>query len=262
MRLSSSKERLTLGLRLSSIPSSRAVHRQSLSDASSLILNPTTPRTQTLLVASSQLSKLKPPSGASKQFAVASTPKSSTESPRFNFGLRSMKSLKSSSDRSSDLTSKDPLTMQKVRWEEIKTPLIPSEVILLFGETIPPWEQREMENYSEIYFIGKNFKPKDPEFHDEQGDYKVLIKDHIAFRYEVVALIGKGSFGQVLEVLDHKTKKSIALKVVKNLPKFHQQAKIEVDILKFIKEFDTNKTSNIIEILESFTFRGHIVIFT
>ena len=119
-----------------------------------------------------------------------------------------------------------------------------------------------MENYSEIYFIGKNFKPKTPEFHDDQGDYRVLIKDHIAYRYEVVDFIGKGSFGQVLEVIDHKTRKSLALKIVKNLPKFHQQGKIEVEILKFIKDFDTAKTSNIIEILDSFTFRGHIVIFT
>jgi dual specificity tyrosine-phosphorylation-regulated kinase 2/3/4 len=168
-----------------------------------------------------------------------------------------MKSFASSTDRKPE-TIKD-LIPSRIRWEELKTPMTPSEVISLFGETIPLWEQREMENYSEIYFIGKNFKPKDPEFHDEQGDYKVLIKDHIGFRYEVVGLIGKGSFGQVLEVLDHKLKKSIALKVVKNLPKFHQQAKIEVEILKFIKEFDTCRSSNIIEIIDSFTFRSHIV---
>ena len=173
-----------------------------------------------------------------------------------------MKTSKFNSPFPSELSSKDFSTFQKLRWEDIKTPLVPCEVILLFGETIPTWEQREMEKYSEIYFIGKNFKPKDPKFDDAQGDYKVLIKDHIAFRYEVVALIGKGSFGQVLEVIDHKTRKNIALKIVKNLPKFHQQAKIEVEILNFIKDFDASNSSNIIEILDSFTFRGHIVIFT
>jgi dual specificity tyrosine-phosphorylation-regulated kinase 2/3/4 len=32
-------------------------------------------------------------------------------------------------------------------------------------------------------------------FDDERGDYNVVIKDHIAYRFEVISFLGKGSFG-------------------------------------------------------------------
>jgi dual specificity tyrosine-phosphorylation-regulated kinase 2/3/4 len=45
------------------------------------------------------------------------------------------------------------------------------------------------------------------------------MNDHIAYRYEILALIGKGSYGQVLKVFDHKNKEEIALKIIKNKTK-------------------------------------------
>lgn len=32
-------------------------------------------------------------------------------------------------------------------------------------------------------------------YDDEKGDYKVVLNDHIGYRYEVIECIGKGSFG-------------------------------------------------------------------
>lgn len=48
--------------------------------------------------------------------------------------------------------------------------------------------------------------------------FKVL-NDHIQYRYEVLELLGKGSFGQVLKCLDHKTKEQVALKILINRPR-------------------------------------------
>ena len=42
------------------------------------------------------------------------------------------------------------------------------------------------------------------------------MHDHIQYRYEVLEVIGKGSFGQVLKCLDHKTKELVALKILRN----------------------------------------------
>ena len=47
-----------------------------------------------------------------------------------------------------------------------------------------------------------------------QGSYTHIPHDHIAYRYEILKVIGKGSFGQVLKVYDHKTHQHVALKMV------------------------------------------------
>ena len=38
-------------------------------------------------------------------------------------------------------------------------------------------------------------------YDDENGSYIKILHDHIAYRYEIKEVIGKGSFGQVVKVL-------------------------------------------------------------
>ena len=35
-------------------------------------------------------------------------------------------------------------------------------------------------------------------YDDERGDYITVMRDHICFRYEVLGMLGQGSFGQVV----------------------------------------------------------------
>lgn len=155
--------------------------------------------------------------------------------------------------------------VEKTKSSRIHTsrfPMPPSEAIKRFSTSLQGWEQEEILNFSEVYYIGKTAKGKEQNYTDDNGDYKIIVRDHIAYRYEVVSLLGQGSFGQVLEVFDHCLKKPMALKIIKNRPKFHQQARMEVGILKLIKECDSNKNSNVIEILDNFIFRSHMVTLT
>ena len=48
--------------------------------------------------------------------------------------------------------------------------------------------------------------------------------------------LGKGSFGQVFKVWDHKRKIPAALKIIKNKKRFHNQALVEISILKEIRD--------------------------
>ena len=43
-----------------------------------------------------------------------------------------------------------------------------------------------------------------------------VLHDHLAYRFEILEVIGKGSFGQVIRALDHKTDQQVALKIIRN----------------------------------------------
>jgi len=87
------------------------------------------------------------------------------------------------------------------------------------------FEVTEIEEYEEVFYLAKNdqkYKPTKLErlvnngFDDQEGYYRIVSGDQIAYRFRVIELIGKGAFGQVLKCFDHKTKINVAIKLVKN----------------------------------------------
>ncbi len=80
------------------------------------------------------------------------------------------------------------------------------------------------------------------------------------YRFEILKILGKGSFGQVLKCYDHKLGSHIALKIVRNEKRFHRQAQEEIRILEHLKKQDKDNTFNVIHMYESFSFRNHICI--
>lgn len=136
----------------------------------------------------------------------------------------------------------------------------PPQVILNFMPDLPAWVQSEMNEFREIYYLYKPSKGLNKDCDDEKGDYKVVIGDDVKYRYEVQDLLGKGSFGQVVKVFDHLTKKTLALKIIKNRQRYLDQAKIEIEILNLFKQCPSDKLNYIVQLEESFEFRGHMVI--
>lgn len=74
-------------------------------------------------------------------------------------------------------------------------------------------------------------------YDDERGDYTVVPGDHLAYRYEIMDVLGKGSFGQVLQCRDHATGESVAVKIIRNKKRFHHQALVEIKILENLKKW-------------------------
>lgn len=91
--------------------------------------------------------------------------------------------------------------------------------------------------------------------------YKYKIGDHIAYRYEILDSINRGSFGEVLKVYDYKTKEIQALKIVKKMPELIKQTFVEISILTNIKEKDREDLSGIVRIKDFTIFRDHIVFY-
>ena len=90
------------------------------------------------------------------------------------------------------------------------------------------YEKIEVHDYSQIYFLGLEAKKINGSslsnhnygFDDERGDYQVVVKDHLAYRWEIIDKLGSGSFGQALKCFDHKTKQMVAIKVIRNKKRF------------------------------------------
>lgn len=109
------------------------------------------------------------------------------------------------------------------------------------------FEVGEIVDYKDIYFVGKDGISKHEGnlsneagnfgYDDERGDYNIICGDHLAYRYEIVDVLGKGSFGQVVRCIDHRTGVLVAIKIIRNKKRFHQQALVEVDILKKLREW-------------------------
>ncbi|CCG82992.1 Dyrk [Taphrina deformans PYCC 5710] len=99
-------------------------------------------------------------------------------------------------------------------------------------------------------------------YDDERGDYMINPGDHFAYRYEIVDVLGKGSFGQVLRCLDYKTGSLVAVKVIRNKQRFHAQALVEVRILKLLRKWDPHDKHNLIKYTDHFYFRNHLCIST
>ena len=168
-------------------------------------------------------------------------------------------------------TSKEDLNMiDEVPAEEISKWIEPRTALEQFLPLLSNYERQEILSFSKIFFIGSS-KMKNSKisgdfplgnfgFDDMENYYIALPHDHIGYRYEILKVLGKGSFGQVLKVYDHKTGEFAALKIIRNDKRFLHQAKREVKILEHLLREDASNTANVIHIKNNFIFRGHMCI--
>lgn len=134
------------------------------------------------------------------------------------------------------------------------------------------YEKGEIIDYENVYFCGTQNASKivgnvtstlpNFGFDDERGDYTIVPGDHLSYRYEIVDVLGKGSFGQVVRCIDHKTGVLVAVKIIRNKKRFHQQALVEVNILQKLREWDPQNKHSMVNFTHSFYFRGHLCIST
>lgn len=150
---------------------------------------------------------------------------------------------------------------------DLTFPMTPAIALLKYIDYLSDFEQSEILEFPQIYFLGDRSNKQVPNlskpnmgFDDDDGDYCAVVGNHVGYRYEIKGTLGKGSFGQVLKCYDHKRKEYVALKVVKNKPKFKDQGLVEVKILKYLRDHDPDRKKPIVEVKDSFVFRKHLCI--
>ncbi|XP_066580563.1 dual specificity tyrosine-phosphorylation-regulated kinase 4 [Amia ocellicauda] len=176
----------------------------------------------------------------------------------------------SSVESLADSTSKSHSNKQEKErtFEGHRLPIAPAEALKHFQNRLSEFEQEEIMDYSELWYLGLDSKKIEGDqgsqqncgYDDEHGSYIKVLHDHIAYRFEVLEVIGKGSFGQVLKCLDHKTNELVAIKIIRNKKRFHHQALVELKILDALRRKDKENSHNVIHMKEYFYFRNHLCI--
>lgn len=146
--------------------------------------------------------------------------------------------------------------------------MTPEQSMKLYMHKLTTFEHHEVFNFPQVYFVGQSAKKRqgvvggtnNNGYDDDQGSYILVPHDHIQYRYEILKVIGKGSFGSVIKAFDHKNQVHVALKIIRNEKRFHRQAAEEVRILEHLRKQDKDNTYNIIHMLEHFQFRNHMCI--
>jgi len=147
--------------------------------------------------------------------------------------------------------------------------MTPAVALKKYRDTLSEFEQGEILDYPKVYFTGSNAhklmktnrsNSNNYGYDDDRGDYHIVTHDHLAYRFEVLGNLGKGSFGQVCKCFDYQENSTIAVKIIRNKKRFHQQALVEVKLLKYIKDRDPHDQANIVRMSEYFYFRNHLCI--
>ncbi|GAN08902.1 kinase-like protein [Mucor ambiguus] len=90
-------------------------------------------------------------------------------------------------------------------------------------------------------------------------DYILRVKDILGAveKYEILDLMGQGTFGQVVMCKTLRTGELVAIKVIKNQFSYHSQGEKEVAILRQLKSRPDDR-DRFLQLRHSFLFRGHL----
>ncbi|KAH8244433.1 hypothetical protein KR026_009635, partial [Drosophila bipectinata] len=199
---------------------------------------------------------------------IGSPVSSSTTNSSSNGGNERGSSTKSNSSSGSSGNSASSTGSAELK---CNTPMTPSELVKKFRNYLTDLEFEELKVYKEVWYFGqhasKNYNKPAPTanttnlgYDDDNGNYKIIEHDHIAFRYEILEVIGKGSFGQVIRALDHKNNTHVAIKIIRNKKRFLNQAVEELNILDELRDKDADGSHNVIHMLDYAFFRKHLCI--
>ena len=134
------------------------------------------------------------------------------------------------------------------------------EAFKILGPYLWEVEKREIFEYKTIYFFNIEERKKQKltvqintmsgsqsemgifneqtnnGFDTESNEYLSKINEQLAYRYEVIKKLGKGSFGVVLKCYDHKKKEYVALKILKNKERLYKQGLVESKLIRHLND--------------------------
>ncbi len=108
-----------------------------------------------------------------------------------------------------------------------------------------------------IQYVHKNQKVD-----DDDGHYVVQPNSVMTDRYDIIKLLGQGTFGKVVEAYDKRKKTKCAVKIIRSVQKYRDASRIELRVLSTLALNDKSNRNKCIHLRDSFDFRNHICIVT
>ena len=84
----------------------------------------------------------------------------------------------------------------------------------------------------------------------------------LIFLDQISKLLGQGTFGKVVEAMDRRTQRKVAIKIIRSVQKYRDASRIELRVLRTLSQNDTQNRNKCIHLRECFDFRNHICIVT
>jgi dual-specificity kinase len=113
-----------------------------------------------------------------------------------------------------------------------------------------------------VQVVPDKTRTKDQKVDDDDGHY--IVNDHalLTEKYEIVRLLGQGTFGKVVEAIDRERGSRVAIKVIRSVPKYRDASRIELRVLSTLASNDRTNANRCIHLRDCFDFRNHICIVT
>ncbi|ODQ54814.1 kinase-like protein [Saitoella complicata NRRL Y-17804] len=97
---------------------------------------------------------------------------------------------------------------------------------------------------------------------DTEGHYIPVAQASLTTRYKIMNILGQGTFGKVVKCWDRTHQKYVAIKVIRAVQKYRDASKVELRVLKTLRERDPDNLHRCIHLRDCFDFRNHICIVT
>ncbi|KAI0840396.1 kinase-like domain-containing protein [Hypoxylon sp. FL0890] len=95
---------------------------------------------------------------------------------------------------------------------------------------------------------------------DDDGHYIVVPDADLTSQYQMIKLLGQGTFGKVVQARDRKRGGLVAIKIIRAVQKYRDASRIELRVLQTLKANDEENRNRCIHLRDCFDYRGHICI--
>ena len=133
-----------------------------------------------------------------------------------------------------------------------------------------PKSKSEDNNYYPVYYNGqfidsyslKVVVDRERTGFEESKDFKIVINNLIAGRYQILGYLGNAAFSKAVKCLDTKDNVLVCLKIIENNKNYFDQSLDEIKVLNFVNSNGDPDELNFLKAIDFFYYKEHLIIVT